>query len=219
MPNWNWSSVEMRANCAASWTVWGNSPGGGRRRRPTCGGRTRRWSGDRCRPGGSPGRRTRGCRSTGHTRYRPRPGRRTRRAAARYRWLRPGAGCGGRGRAVGGRRGPRRGGRAGRRGSPGRGRSAAGSSRRRGRAGGDPEAVGQAAHGQGPGTLLLQQGEGFLDDLLAGQRAPRPRPGGIASHVPPIRPLTFGQCTVTVLDSVQNIVQRRDGSHGGPAPL
>jgi hypothetical protein len=28
MPNWNWSSVEIRASCAASWTVWGNSPGG-----------------------------------------------------------------------------------------------------------------------------------------------------------------------------------------------
>ena len=34
--------------------------------------------------------------------------------------------------------------------------------------GGDPEAVGQPAHGQGPGPLLLQQGEGFLDDLFAG---------------------------------------------------
>jgi hypothetical protein len=28
MPNWNWSSVEMRASSGASWTWWGNSPGG-----------------------------------------------------------------------------------------------------------------------------------------------------------------------------------------------
>ena len=27
MPNWNWSSVEMRASSGASSTVWGNSPG------------------------------------------------------------------------------------------------------------------------------------------------------------------------------------------------
>jgi hypothetical protein len=35
--------------------------------------------------------------------------------------------------------------------------------------GGDPEAVGQAAHGQGPRALLLEQGEGFFDDLFAGE--------------------------------------------------
>jgi hypothetical protein len=28
MPNWNWSSVEMRASSGASWTWWGKSPGG-----------------------------------------------------------------------------------------------------------------------------------------------------------------------------------------------
>jgi hypothetical protein len=28
MPDWNWSSVEIRASWAASSTVWGNSPGG-----------------------------------------------------------------------------------------------------------------------------------------------------------------------------------------------
>jgi hypothetical protein len=35
--------------------------------------------------------------------------------------------------------------------------------------GGDPEAVGEAAHGQGPGAVLVEQAEGFFDDLLAGQ--------------------------------------------------
>ena len=35
--------------------------------------------------------------------------------------------------------------------------------------GGDTEAVGQAAHGQGPGAVLFEQGQGFVDDLLAGQ--------------------------------------------------
>ena len=28
MPNWYCSSVEIRARSGASWTVWGNSPGG-----------------------------------------------------------------------------------------------------------------------------------------------------------------------------------------------
>jgi hypothetical protein len=78
MPDWNWSSVEMRASRGASWTVWGNSPGGGRRRSRGGGGRTRRWSGGWSRRGGVPGRRTRGCRSTGRRRCRRWPGRRTR---------------------------------------------------------------------------------------------------------------------------------------------
>ena len=46
------------------------------------------------------------------------------------------------------------------------------------------QAVGQAAHGQSPGALLFEQGQGFFDDLFAGQRAPRPCPDGIAGHGP-----------------------------------
>ena len=34
--------------------------------------------------------------------------------------------------------------------------------------GGDPEVVGQAAHGQGSGALLVEQGQGFLDNQLPG---------------------------------------------------
>lgn len=58
MANWNWSSGELRANSGASWTCGGNSLGTRRRRRPTCGARTRRWPAGWCRPGRPPGRRT-----------------------------------------------------------------------------------------------------------------------------------------------------------------
>jgi hypothetical protein len=38
--------------------------------------------------------------------------------------------------------------------------------------GSDAEAVGQAAHGQRPGAVLAQQGQGLLDDQLPGEEAP-----------------------------------------------
>ena len=34
--------------------------------------------------------------------------------------------------------------------------------------GGDPQAVGQAAHGQGAGAVFVEQGQGFFDDQVAG---------------------------------------------------
>jgi hypothetical protein len=37
--------------------------------------------------------------------------------------------------------------------------------------GGDPELVGQPTHGQGAGTLFIQQGEGLLDDEVTGEQA------------------------------------------------
>jgi hypothetical protein len=53
--------------------------------------------------------------------------------------------------------------------------------------GGDPEPVGQAAHGQRPGAVLVEQGQGLLDDQLAGQEASLPGPGHAHRHPPPDR--------------------------------
>jgi hypothetical protein len=35
--------------------------------------------------------------------------------------------------------------------------------------GGEPEAVGESAHRQGSGAVIVEQGQGFFDDLLAAQ--------------------------------------------------
>jgi hypothetical protein len=51
---------------------------------------------------------------------------------------------------------------------------------------GDPEVVGQAAHGQGAGAVRVQQGEGRLDDQLAREEAPLPGPGRAAGRCHPV---------------------------------
>ena len=54
--------------------------------------------------------------------------------------------------------------------------------------GGDPAPVGQAAHGQCPRAVLVEQGQRLLDDQLAGQEASLPGPG----HAHRLRLLTAG---------------------------
>jgi hypothetical protein len=55
--------------------------------------------------------------------------------------------------------------------------------------GGDAQAVGQPAHRQGPGAPLVEQGQGLLDDQLAGQEAPLPGRGRRVARHPPLRNL------------------------------
>ena len=69
---------------------------------------------------------------------------------------------------------------------------------------GDPEVVGEAAHGQGARALFVEQGEGLLDDQLTGEEAALAGSGRAGGHcqVPPFwrltsvtEPVTF--CTVS----------------------
>jgi hypothetical protein len=80
--------------------------------------------------------------------------------------------------------------------------------------GGHAEVVGQATHGQGAGAVLVEQGEGLLDDEVAREEASRLGPGRAGGHLrrSSILRLTSGRCPVTFLYCVQNIVQQRASS-------